>query len=1243
MKILSLRFKNLNSLKGEWKIDFQDQAFQENALFVITGQTGAGKSTILDAICLALYQQTPRLDKLTQSKNELMTRGTGDCYAEVEVAVKGKGYRVYWSQKRARSHADGNLQAPICELTEIDGKVLATKSSEVLKEVTELTGLDFSRFTKSMLLAQGGFAAFLNASSGERAELLEELTGTEIYCEIAQYVYQQNKQIQSELTLLTEQSKVLSLLDEDQRAELDAEIVALSQQQKVLTTEHKALETACHWLQQTQKLSADVKKQTDIVTNINQQQQKFTSKDKALINAEKAAKLTPLFEAKQQSFSQHERVKQQLLGIEQKRNNNKMLMQQALQEQTLKSDQLQAQQQTTDNSLDEINRVLVPLALAMADKQSQLELLNQEKSEKSTALAQENQKLTDQQSQITNYQTQIQDSQLMLKSRAYIPKVSEKLSTISLQLNQLSEMQDKQSTLSQTLQLTEKKKSDAIQSNHQADQAMHALMVKVEPLELAIQKTQSDIHSALTLLPELSLASANTQLVNIQNELEYCQSALPLVDKLDRIEVDLVKVTDNKANLEASLQSENEQLLAWKTQGKQLAYDVKNTEKLLEQDQIIQSLSVLQMKVEESEPCPLCGSLEHPALVNYQKIDVSHHQSRLNEQQQHLLEARNRYSELNGQLKTKQQQLVQIESSLQALLVEREELLTLWTNNAYLMTQEYNPQSSELLLKQRQALTLQVQQLTQKMEAVRTLEKQQSDQSNQLQVLSADKHHLLLTQQQSLHTQTSLIEQLESLTAESDQVTLKIGVVKQTIKDSLPEQSQFSEANDLTFLNPIVIFNQPEQWLADMTKQVTDYQLQLTNEQQLQQKLAELSQQYSLDQQVVQQHTGLLEEITKKINTLAEKVTELQQQRKAQFGDLSQQQLRDKAQQQLTQCQTQLEAAKSVLQTLSATEQALQGEHSQLVTLEAQYKDQLSHTDELFATALASSLFANQADYIDACLTQDEMQALAELRQQLQQQLLTETTRLQTLESQLVAQQTLKLTELDLVQANDALAESEQKIEQHHQIYATKLGLLQADDSAKVKQQNLLTEQQKKQENAQQWEMLNKLIGSADGAKFRTFAQGVTLDNLVYLANKEMANLHQRYQLQRNINQPLALQVVDLWQANAVRDVKTLSGGESFLVSLGLALALSNLVSHKTQIESLFLDEGFGTLDANTLEVALEALERLNATGKLIGIISHVDALKERINHQIHVSKGASAGFSQLAAQYQFKPVIEKG
>jgi len=195
---------------------------------------------------------------------------------------------------------------------------------------------------------------------------------------------------------------------------------------------------------------------------------------------------------------------------------------------------------------------------------------------------------------------------------------------------------------------------------------------------------------------------------------------------------------------------------------------------------------------------------------------------------------------------------------------------------------------------------------------------------------------------------------------------------------------------------------------------------------------------------------------------------------------------------------------------------------------------------------------------------------------------------------------------------------------------------LQSDKKLKKQQAELLVKQQKFKQTSLQWELLNKLIGQADGSKFREFAQGLTLDNLVQLANKEMQNLDPRYLLKRNHDEKLALQVIDLWQANSVRDVKTLSGGESFLVSLGLALALSNLVSHKTQIESLFLDEGFGTLDENTLEVALNALERLNSTGKLIGVISHVNALKERINHQIHVHKGSGAGYSTLDEQYKF-------
>ncbi len=156
MKILKLRLKNINALKGEWVIDFQTPEFTNHGLFAITGPTGSGKTSILDAICLALYHQTPRL-QVSGTANGLMTRHTGECLSEVTFAVGQRQYRAFWYQRRANKRAGGKLQPPQVELARDDGTILASQIKEKLSQVVAVTGLDFNRFTKSILLAQGGF------------------------------------------------------------------------------------------------------------------------------------------------------------------------------------------------------------------------------------------------------------------------------------------------------------------------------------------------------------------------------------------------------------------------------------------------------------------------------------------------------------------------------------------------------------------------------------------------------------------------------------------------------------------------------------------------------------------------------------------------------------------------------------------------------------------------------------------------------------------------------------------------------------------------------------------------------------------------------------------------------------------------------------------------------------------------------------------------------------------------------
>ncbi|MBU8849377.1 MAG: AAA family ATPase, partial [Desulfobacterales bacterium] len=226
MRILELRFKNLNSLYGEWVIDFTAPEYVYDGIFVITGPTGAGKSTILDAVCLALYGRTPRLKSITKAGNEIMSRQTGECFAEVTFETRERRFRCHWSQHKARKKPDGNLIDSRHEISDVKtGKILESKKRNVAIRVEQETGMDFDRFTRSMLLAQGGFAAFLAATPDDRAPILEQITGTTIYSDISKRVHERRSDEDKKLELLEAQTAGIAILNDEDEAAVNLELI----------------------------------------------------------------------------------------------------------------------------------------------------------------------------------------------------------------------------------------------------------------------------------------------------------------------------------------------------------------------------------------------------------------------------------------------------------------------------------------------------------------------------------------------------------------------------------------------------------------------------------------------------------------------------------------------------------------------------------------------------------------------------------------------------------------------------------------------------------------------------------------------------------------------------------------------------------------------------------------------------------------------------------------------------------
>ncbi len=1073
MKILELRFKNLNSLYGEWFIDFTNPEYISNGIFALTGPTGAGKSTILDAICLALYGATPRLGKITKSTNGIISRQTGDCYAEVVFEARSGRFRCHFSQHRARKKADGDLQPPRHEIAQAEGKedkVIESQIRRVATVIEEKTGMDFERFTRSILLAQGGFDTFLNADAEQKSKILEQITGTEIYSEISRRVHERQRAEREKLNILQAAIAEIAILDLAQEKEIGEELERKQKQENELSAQVIKTGKAITWLAGIDSLKKEISSLSDETTRLQAETEAFKPDRERLTRAVKAAALDGEY------ATLTEKRKQQL------------------------TDQFDLKAE--EAKLPELEN----------SARQQAERLKA--AERLTRMAKED----------------LQKSTLLLrKIRSLDQKLAEQKKSVSAGVEACKKDADKIDSARKNRRREEKKRAGAENNlklaegylkNHSQDEWLVGGLAGVEEQLSSLVSRKKEITQK-----EGEQEKTRTRLKQAIKTLESCTKLYGI--RKQELEDAVKKLKQGKDALNGLLggrflreyRAEKESLL------REMAFLAK-----------IAELEDYRAKLEDGKPCPLCGSGEHPfAKGNIPEPD------------------------------------------------ETEKKIAVVT------------------------------------ELIRKAEDQESANKKLEESVSAAREHL--TESEKLEAvavadQQAAEKSLSHLMRRLSMMRSEFGDLKKAVSVKLWPLG-FEECDwDVSSL------------LGSLKKRLKKWQDQVGKKEDVEKNIAELDGELKRLDAVIETQERVLAEKQESLAAIEKEYAEGQAQRRELYGDknpddeefrlnkaiIDAEQAEKKERDRRDELNRKLTATKANVDSLK---ERIDRRDSELKKLESG-----------FAASLQPAGFSDEKEFIQARLTNEERDDLTTKTKKLDDRQTDLEARQKDRENRLATEIAKEVTDKTLEALEPQFKELEKSLIQLRDSVAGLKHKLTENTAARerIKEKQVAVEVQKKE--CHRWEKLHGLIGSADGKKYRNFAQGLTFEMMVSHANRQLEKMTDRYLLIRDDEKPLELNVVDNFQAGEIRSTRNLSGGESFIVSLTLALGLSKMASRKVRVDSLFLDEGFGTLDEDALETALETLGGLQQDGKLIGVISHVSALKERITTEIRVlpiSGGKSA------------------
>lgn len=1221
MKILSIAFQNLQSLRGKHSIRFDEAPLSEASIFAIVGPTGAGKTTILDAISLSLYGKVPRYEaKQAEGKKleDVMTRHTGEVWTEIEFEVSGVCYRSRWGLWRAGKKADGKPQSAKMELYQFSPTLeLIIDGSKVPNKIAELTGLGYSQFTRAVILSQGDFAAFLKSDKDERGELLEKIVGGDIFRRISAKAYQITKAESETLKQLKGALLHIDLLTNDQIAALQQNISAYEEQAKEIAEESQSLrENLGNW-KQFNDLQENEQKQEKILQQARNNSELLQTQREKLTQHEKAE---PLRNALNDTNDLYRRMEEK----EKERRETETEWQKC------SNDQATAYEMEKQNGIARENRqeaynkaqpiidqaITLEATLSVAKKTAIDAQKSLDEAQKHHKEQVEKQKLK--QKEQNEAQKRLSDAEQWLAQNERYADAAQQLPLLQEQARQYAAAQEKSERARRNKDGVAKQISTLEVACQQLKEQWEQAQSELEAHQQQAQKRQAafdQLPTRETIEQERdALQDSVRQLAGLLSLAEqYSKGVADIAElrtKYQKQKEEWQDINAKIATLNEQLETEK-QLLATYDQIRQLQYK-------------IAAYETDRHALQAEQPCPLCGSLHHPYTENLppnhssqaeadyqnQEVKVKKLQAELDAQEKHSVRLKIQKDALTQEGKKKSE-----ENKTTAQMFEQQaaELPNLPAIGQLEQLREYD-QKQQLQISELKSVLEKIDEagkdLQQAKDGLRNAEKRQTD--------------LHLSHQQAIKDLQNAQDRYETSTREAAEQQQTLG----QLTDKLLQQLQKYADKNKQLLPELL--SRIDEWLKYLSKQSQQYENYQKDRQNAQNQI-------SACRAALDTHDAEIarsEESKKKLQAELEQKSQEHDDLYNRYQQLLQgmelknpQKERERLEKTLREAQENHNESLRIYEQLKGHNRMLGGKveklRGELTPISIEYDFRLRDTEEKALARGFSTLLA----LCEAILDPHEAQNLRQELQTADQTIATAQAALQTLQTD-IERLAAKLPAED----PDTLAAELDKLNQQHQQIHRDIGsfkqILTNNEVQREKYREKMKEVDTQQKKYDRWERLNKLIGSADGSKYSRFAQSLTLENLIHLANRHLSLLNDRYSLlqigKEKEEPPLELEIIDHYYADATRSMRSLSGGETFLVSLALALGLSDLASRNAQIRSLFIDEGFGTLDESTLRIVINTLESLQAQGRTVGIVSHVKELKESITTRIEVRKDRS-------------------